>query len=143
MSGYALVVFSKKSRSLVIEAGELIGWDKVNPDILGSMLQAVASEDKRSHLGMHYTSVPNIMKVINPLFLDDLHEAANGSENTAWQYDTDYEFLNDESIKQIIIAGARFLDGYVRLEIAGIDNNKIVHQRDELSAIDKIKLDMI
>ena len=77
------------------------------------------------------------------LFLDDLHEAANGSENTAWQYDTDYEFLNDESIKQIIIAGARFLDGYVRLEIAGIDNNKIVHQRDELSAIDKIKLDDI
>ena len=83
MSGYALVVFSKKSRNLVIEAGELIGWDKVNPDILGSMLQAVASEDKRSHLGMHYTSVPNIMKVINPLFLDDLHEEfkkAKGNE---------------------------------------------------------------
>ncbi|MBN2919084.1 MAG: class I SAM-dependent DNA methyltransferase [Lactobacillus sp.] len=83
MSRYALVVFSKKSRNLIIEAGELIGWDKVNPDILGSMLQAVASEDKRSHLGMHYTSVPNIMKVINPLFLDDLHEEfekAKGNE---------------------------------------------------------------
>ncbi|MYU60157.1 class I SAM-dependent DNA methyltransferase [Ligilactobacillus salivarius] len=83
MSGYAFVVFSKKSRNLIIEAGELIGWDKVNPDILGSMLQAVASEDKRSHLGMHYTSVPNIMKVINPLFLDDLHEEfekAKGNE---------------------------------------------------------------
>ena len=77
MSGYALVVFSKKSRNLIIEAGELIGWDKVNPDILGSMLQAVASEDKRSHLGMHYTSVPNIMKVINPLFLDDLKTEFN------------------------------------------------------------------
>ena len=77
------VVFSKKSRNLIIEAGELIGWDKVNPDILGSMLQAVASEDKRSHLGMHYTSVPNIMKVINPLFLDDLRaefEKAKGNE---------------------------------------------------------------
>lgn len=77
------VVFSKKSRNLIIEAGELIGWDKVNPDILGSMLQAVASEDKRSHLGMHYTSVPNIMKVINPLFLDNLHEEfekAKGNE---------------------------------------------------------------
>ncbi|NYA60565.1 class I SAM-dependent DNA methyltransferase [Lactobacillus salivarius] len=83
MSGYAFVVFSKKSRNLIIEAGELIGWDKVNPDILGSMLQAVASEDKRSHLGMHYTSVPNIMKVINPLFLDDLYEEfekAKGNE---------------------------------------------------------------
>ena len=77
------------------------------------------------------------------LLLDDLHEAANGSENTAWQYDTDYEFLNDGSIKQIIIAGARYLDGYVRLEIAGVDKNIVVHQRDELSAIDKIKLDDI
>ncbi len=77
------------------------------------------------------------------LFLDDLHEAANGSENTAWQYDTDYEFLNDDSIKQIIIAGARYLDGYVRLQIAGIDKSKIVCKRDELSAIDDLKLDNI
>ena len=77
------------------------------------------------------------------LFLDDLHEAANGSENTAWQYDTDYEFLNDDSIKQIIIAGARYLDGYVRLQIAGIDKSKIVCKRDELSAIDNLKLDNI
>ena len=75
------------------------------------------------------------------LFLDDLHEAANGSENTAWQYDTDYEFLNNESIKQVIIAGARYLDGYVRLLIAGVDKEKIVHKRDELTAIDSLKLD--
>lgn len=66
------MTFTKKSRQLIIDAGELVGWSKVNPDILGSMLQAVASEDSRSHLGMHYTSVPNIMKVIKPLFLDDL-----------------------------------------------------------------------
>ena len=75
--------FSSKTRELMIEAGELIGWSKVNPDILGSMLQAVASKDKRSHLGMHYTSVPNIMKVIKPLFLDNLRaelEAAKGNE---------------------------------------------------------------
>ena len=77
------------------------------------------------------------------LLLDDLHDAANGSENTAWHYDTDYEFLNDESIKQIIIAGARYLDGLVRLEIAGVPKEKIVYQRDELSAIDKLKLDGI
>ena len=77
------------------------------------------------------------------LLLDDLHEAANGSENTAWQYDTDYEFLKDESIKQIIIAGARYLDGYVRLLIAGVEKERIVCQRDELTAIDSLKLDGI
>lgn len=75
--------FNAKIRTLIIDAGELIGWQSVNPDILGSMLQAVASEDQRSHLGMHYTSVPNIMKVIKPLFLDDLRQAfedAKGSQ---------------------------------------------------------------
>ena len=77
------------------------------------------------------------------LYLDDLHEAENGSENTAWQYDTDYEFLNDDSIKQIIIAGARYLDGLVRLELAGIEKEKIIYGRDELSTLDKLKLDGI
>ncbi|EJR57588.1 hypothetical protein IIM_00195 [Bacillus cereus VD107] len=66
--------FSTKSRKLIIECGELLNWTKINPDIFGSMIQAVASEESRSHLGMHYTSVPNIMKVIKPLFLDDLYE---------------------------------------------------------------------
>lgn len=77
------------------------------------------------------------------LILDDLHEAEKGSENTAWQYDTDYEFLNDGSIKQIIIAGARYLDGLVRLEIAGVSKDKISFGRNELSAIDNLKLEGI
>ena len=77
------------------------------------------------------------------LLLDDLHEAAKGSENTAWQYDTDYEFLNDESIKQIIIAGVRYLDGYVRLQIAGVPKEKIVYGRDELETIGKLNLENI
>lgn len=75
--------FTEHSRKLMIDAGEKLEWDQINPDILGSMIQAVASEDSRSHLGMHYTSVPNIMKVIKPLFLDDLREAfddAKGNE---------------------------------------------------------------
>jgi hypothetical protein len=38
------------------------------------MIQAVAEDDERGALGMHYTSVPNILKVLNPLFLDDLRE---------------------------------------------------------------------
>lgn len=80
--------FSAKSRKLIIEAGELLKWDQINPDILGSMIQAVASEDSRSHLGMHYTSVPNIMKVIKPLFLDGLREdfdSAKGNEDKLQQ----------------------------------------------------------
>ncbi len=49
-----------------------LNWREINPDIFGSMIQSVADPKQRSELGMHYTSVPNIMKVIGPLFLDDL-----------------------------------------------------------------------
>lgn len=75
-------LFSKKTlipkltanvRKLIIECGEQ-DWKEINPDIFGSMFQAVANADIRSGLGQHYTSVSNIMKVINPLFLDNLRE---------------------------------------------------------------------
>lgn len=49
-----------------------LNWREINPDIFGSMIQSVADPDQRAELGMHYTSVPNIMKVIGPLFLDDI-----------------------------------------------------------------------
>ncbi|MBO5016816.1 MAG: class I SAM-dependent DNA methyltransferase [Bacteroidaceae bacterium] len=64
----------RRARKLIIECGEL-NWKDINPDIFGSMIQAVVSPSLRGTLGMHYTSVPNIMKVIQPLFLDDLYEA--------------------------------------------------------------------
>ena len=65
--------FSRIARSYLVNAGSLT-WREINPDIFGSMIQAVAGEDERGELGMHYTSVPNILKVLNPLFLDDLRE---------------------------------------------------------------------
>lgn len=65
--------FSTKARRLLIESGEL-DWSEINPDIFGSMIQAVADPAERNNLGMHYTSVENILKVIKPLFLDELYE---------------------------------------------------------------------
>lgn len=63
--------FSKIARSYLIHIGNL-DWTKINPDIFGSMIQAVTDEEERGALGLHYTSVPNILKVLNPLFLDEL-----------------------------------------------------------------------
>jgi hypothetical protein len=62
-----------KCRNIIIECGEL-DWAEINPDIFGSMIQAVVIPGQRESLGMHYTSVPNIMKVIEPLFLNELRE---------------------------------------------------------------------
>jgi type II restriction/modification system DNA methylase subunit YeeA len=66
----------QKARRLIIECGEL-NWKDINPDIFGSMIQAVVNPEERASQGMHYTSVPNIMKVINPLFMDELYERYN------------------------------------------------------------------
>jgi len=65
--------FSKVARSYLMHIGSL-NWRKINPDIFGSMIQAVTDDAERGSLGMHYTSVPNILKVLNPLFLDSLRE---------------------------------------------------------------------
>ncbi len=65
--------FSKIARSYLLFVGGL-DWKLINPDIFGSMIQAVADDEERGALGMHYTSVPNILKVLNPLFLDELRQ---------------------------------------------------------------------
>ncbi|HIF9249538.1 TPA: class I SAM-dependent DNA methyltransferase [Photobacterium damselae] len=65
--------FNTRSRRALIECGSL-DWSAINPDIFGSMIQAVMDVKKRSEMGMHYTSVQNIMKVLSPLFLDKLTE---------------------------------------------------------------------
>lgn len=66
--------FNRKSRAMLIECGSDLNWSEINPDIFGSMIQAVVHPDQRGNMGMHYTSVPNIMKVIEPLFLNELKE---------------------------------------------------------------------
>lgn len=80
--------FNRKSRKLLLENGKM-DWQSINPDIFGSMFQAVIDPEKRHELGMHYTSRENIMKVISPLFLDALREdfeKAKGSSKKLNQF---------------------------------------------------------
>ena len=70
---YPIPHLSRRARTLILNCGEY-DWKNINPDIFGSMIQAVVTPEQRAGLGMHYTSVPNIEKVIRPLFLDSLEE---------------------------------------------------------------------
>ncbi len=74
-------IFTTKARKVLIELGDL-NWKEINPDIFGSMIQAVSDPQERTNLGMHYTSVPNILKLIKPLFLDELYEAFDTSADS-------------------------------------------------------------
>ena len=78
---HVVPAFTKKARDLLIESGTLI-WREINPDIFGSMFQAIVTPGKRSDLGQHYTSVPNILKTIEPLFLDALKEEFDAAFNS-------------------------------------------------------------
>lgn len=70
---HVVPTFTKTAREELINAGKLI-WREINPDIFGSMFQAIVTPGKRSDLGQHYTSVPNILKTIEPLFLNALKD---------------------------------------------------------------------
>lgn len=65
--------FNAQARHLLIECAKS-DWGQINPDIFGTMFQGIVDPDKRDDYGMDYTSVPNIMRVIEPLFLDQLYE---------------------------------------------------------------------
>lgn len=74
------------------------------------------------------------------LILDDFHDSLTSSENITWHYDADYEFLKDDSIKQIIVTGVRNLDTYVRLQMADVPKERIVNMRDEIDATSHLQI---
>lgn len=83
----AIPKFSAQARHLILEIGRQ-NWSEINPDIFGVMFQGTIDPQIRDENGMDYTSVPNIMKVIRPLFLDGLQEAydkAYNSEARLWK----------------------------------------------------------
>ncbi|GGB66478.1 hypothetical protein GCM10011607_28880 [Shewanella inventionis] len=80
---------SPKAYRYLLEAASL-DWKYVNPDILGSSIQAIVDPELRGDLGMHYTSVPNILKILDPLFLDDLRQQLFNARHSKKKID---EFL--------------------------------------------------
>ncbi|EPB6518401.1 DNA methyltransferase [Vibrio parahaemolyticus] len=91
--------FDAKARRMLLDSGTL-DWSDINPDIFGSMIQGVADPDTRSKMGMHYTSVSNIMKVIEPLFLNDLYE----------EFDKCNDNLNKLKKLQVRLSRIKFFD---------------------------------
>ncbi len=75
--------FDSKMRQALLECC-YIDWSKISPAIFGSMFQSVMNPKERRNLGAHYTSETNILKLIKPLFLDELwkeFEAVKGNKN--------------------------------------------------------------
>lgn len=74
------------------------------------------------------------------LMMNCLGDTKHWSENICWLYDADFEFLNRENIKNIIVTGPRAKDYYLRLKLAGIEDEKISFVEKELDAPKALKL---
>ena len=75
--------FDSKMRKALLDCC-YIDWSKISPAIFGSMFQSVMNPKERRNLGAHYTSESNILKLIKPLFLDELwaeFETVKGNKN--------------------------------------------------------------
>jgi len=91
--------FTEKMRNTLIECAKF-DWSHISPAIFGAMFQGVVDKEHRRELGVHYTSEENILKLINPLFMDNLREEFESVKNSPKKLD---EFHNK-------IASLKFLD---------------------------------
>lgn len=105
---HSIPTFSKKSRALLIENGEM-EWKNINPDIFGSMFQSIIDPEKRHELGMHYTSRENIMKVISPLFLDELLKDLEAAKISKPKLDNFHNRLTEMKIFDPACGSGNFL----------------------------------
>lgn len=126
-----LADFDSRMREALIECCSL-DWGKISPAIFGSMFQSVMDEKERRNLGAHYTSEENILKLIHPLFLDDLW--AEFDKYKALKSDVRIARLNEFHEK---LAHLKFLD-----PACGCGNFLIITYREirilELSVIKEL-----
>ncbi|HOT62665.1 MAG TPA: N-6 DNA methylase [Treponemataceae bacterium] len=123
--------FDSGMREAIVECCTL-DWGKISPAIFGSMFQSVMNEKERRNLGAHYTSEENILKLIHPLFLDDLW--AEFDKYKALKSDVRIARLNEFHEK---LARLKFLD-----PACGCGNFLIITYREirilELSVIKEL-----
>lgn len=80
-------IFTRRSRQAVLDSGKQ-NWEAINPDIFGSMFQAVIRQVENDDNTKHYTSVPDILKLIKPLFLNDLIEEFENAKGSIKKLNT-------------------------------------------------------
>lgn len=73
--------FDSQMRKILMDCC-MLDWGKISPAIFGSLFQSVMDAKARRNLGAHYTSEKNILKLIKPLFLDDLHKEFNSIKDS-------------------------------------------------------------
>lgn len=99
----SIATFDYEMRELLLESASL-DWGRISPAVFGSLFQSVMDVEQRRTLGAHYTSEENILKVIKPLFLDNLWDEFEKIQNTKTKKEERLEKFHNK------LASLRFLD---------------------------------
>ena len=99
--------FTDAIREAILYAGKSFNWKDISPVIFGSLMEETLSHDQRRAGGMHYTTVENIHRVIDPLFLDGLKDRLNAIETAPMGEKARENRLREF---QTMVANLQFLD---------------------------------
>ncbi len=134
--------YSRERIGELLSKTEIVGSRYLAEEIGGYRIIRQMSKDRNalgSSRAFDYVShQPGDKELI--MMMNNLSDAAVWSENTCWLYDCDFEFLNRDNIKNIVVTGPRAKDYYLRLKFAGIDDDRISFVHDELDAPGALRL---
>lgn len=100
-------LFTEELKTLLVEeCSEAFDWADISPTIFGAVFESTLNPETRRSGGMHYTSVENIHKVIDPLFLDELRDEFDAIK----QYKTERKIAQECETFQNKLASLKFLD---------------------------------
>ncbi len=133
-----IAAFNRKMRDILLEAGAL-DWGKISPAIFGSMFQSVMNLKERRNLGAHYTSEKNILKLIKPLFLDELHIEFNKIKGNAKKLQEFHKKLSTLKFLDPACGCGNFLVIiYRELRLLELEILRIIYKRQMVTHIETI-----
>jgi hypothetical protein len=124
--------FDKEMREVLLQCSAL-DWGKISPAIFGSMFQSVMKPEERRNLGAHYTSEQNILKLIKPLFLDDLWDEFSKCKGNTRKLDELHEKLTKLKFLDPACGCGNFLIiSYRELRILELEIIKEIHKKSQV-----------
>ncbi len=130
-----LASFNKNMRNLLLECC-MFNWSEINPSIFGAIFQGVMNQDQRRNLGAHYTSEENIMKVLEPLFLDQLYDEFERSKSTVKELKTFQRKLASLKFLDPACGSGNFLImAYQKIRELEFEVMKMIYDNRELQMI--------
>lgn len=126
-----LASFDSDMRNLILECCEF-NWSEINPAIFGAIFQGVMNQEERRNLGAHYTSEENILKVLEPLFLDELYDEFEISKSTLKELSTFQDKLASLTFLDPACGSGNFLViTYQKLRELEFEVIKMIYDKDQ------------